>query len=70
MEKVSEQMKKSLNLSEIDLKPVAGGFEGTGKNADGESYTITVKLDPSNSRFAYHAVDESEDFDDGYYPEN
>ena len=63
-------MKTTLNLAEIDLKAIEGGFEGTGKSVEGENYTITVKLDPSNSRFAYHAVDESEEFDDGYYPEN
>ncbi|MCC6512117.1 MAG: hypothetical protein IT423_23675 [Pirellulaceae bacterium] len=34
-------------LTEVDLKPVTGGFEGTGKDANGESFEIKITTDPA-----------------------
>ncbi len=45
-ERVAKDMKEAwakYNITEISLNPVADGFEGTAKSADGETFKISLK---------------------------
>jgi hypothetical protein len=65
--KVATQMKSSLKLTEVSLSPAAGGFSGTGKAEDGETYKITVTQDPANKRLDWKAEGDRGSNEDGSY---
>ncbi len=66
-EKVETQMKSSLKLAEIALAPATGGFSGTGKAQDGETYKITVTQDPTKNRLDWKAEGDRGSNEDGSY---
>jgi len=53
---VEAQVKKSLDLIEIQLSPdPAGGYSGTGKNAEGETYKLKISQDEALKRLNWKA---------------
>lgn len=64
---VEAQIKKSLKLSEATLTPAEGGFTGTGKNAEGESFKFTIKQDAAKKRMEWKSEGDRGSFEDGYY---
>ncbi len=53
---VEAQVIKSLKLSEIQLTvDPAGGYSGTGKTADGESYKLKIMQDAAMKRLSWKA---------------
>ena len=46
-EQVTKEVSEQWDLVSVDLKPADGGYTGTGKNAEGETFQITVRLDPA-----------------------
>ena len=55
--KVEEQIKQSLNLTDVALTPnPAGGYTGRGTAQDGESLRLTITQDPATQEMAWDAV--------------
>ncbi len=51
---VQAKVKQSLNLSELTVTPdPAGGFQGTGKNAEGETFTIKITQDVAAKKLSW-----------------
>jgi|688.fasta_scaffold06866_12 hypothetical protein len=66
--KIQEHLKKSLKLSEATVSPAeGGGFSATGKNAEGESFKITIKQDAAKKRIEWKSEGDRGSFEDGYY---
>lgn len=53
-EQVAKEIKEQWDLESVELKPAEGGYAGTGKNAEGETFKITVKVDPASKSLSYH----------------
>jgi hypothetical protein len=52
-EQVAKEITEQWKLSDVSLSPSAGGFSGSGKTADGETFEITVKMDTANKSVIY-----------------
>lgn len=55
VEKVTQKVIESLQLSELELNKSEKGFEGTGKRSDGESFSVQITQDPSSSMISWDA---------------
>lgn len=65
---VEAQVKKSLELIEIQLTPdPAGGYSGTGKNAEGETYKLKISQDEALKRLSWKADGDRGDMRDGNF---
>jgi len=53
-EQVAKDISEHWDLVSIELKPTEGGYTGTGKSADGETFAISVKVDQGAKSVAYH----------------
>ena len=64
--KVEAQVMKSLELIEIQLTPdPAGGYSGTGKNAEGETYRLKIFQDEALKRLSWKADGDRGDMREG-----
>jgi hypothetical protein len=56
-------------MSEVSIKPdPEGGFSGTGKSADGETFQLTIKQDADLKRLSWSAKgDRGTKIEDGRY---
>lgn len=52
-DQVSKEITEKHNLTELTLKPAEGGFSGTGKDAGGETFKITVKQNAAEKSVSY-----------------
>lgn len=72
-EKVAEYVKQSLIEQDMEMNDVAltekpgGGFEGTGKVADGETLKLTVTQDADDHRLIWEAQGDRGSILDGSY---
>ena len=72
-EKLSEHVKQSLIDQEMDMTEVSlteregGGYEGTGKVADGETLKLVVTQDPIARRISWDAEGDRGSFLNGTY---
>ena len=65
---VEAQVKKSLELIEIQLTPdPAGGYSGTGKNAQGETYKLKISQDEALKRLSWKADGDRGDMREGNF---
>ena len=65
---VEEQVKKSLELTEIQIAAdPAGGYTGTGKAASGESYKLTINQDVALKKLSWKAIGDRGDHREGEY---
>jgi len=65
---VEAQVKKSLDLIEIQLSPdPAGGYSGTGKNAEGETYKLKISQDEALKRLNWKADGSRGDMREGNF---
>lgn len=65
---VETQVKKSLELTEIQISPdAAGGYSGTGKAASGETYKLKITQDVAKKSLSWKAEGDRGDFRDGEY---
>jgi len=65
---VEAQVIKSLKLSEIQLiADPAGGYTGSGKTADGETYKLKIMQDEAMKRLSWNAVGDRGSSEDGKY---
>jgi len=65
---VEAQVKKSLELIEIQLTAdAAGGYSGTGKNAEGESYKLKISQDAVLKRLSWKADGDRGDMREGNF---
>ena len=63
---VEAQLKKSLELIEIQLtRDPAGGYSGTGKNAEGETYKLKISQDEALKRLIWKADGDRGDLREG-----
>ncbi len=60
-------IKRKMDLTEVDLAPAAGGFSGTGKNADGESFKIAVQQNATTKRLDYDAKGDRGTNEEGFF---
>ena len=66
--KVAAKIQEKLELSELSLVPnPEGGFTGTGKSAEGETFTIKITQDPSQGRLNWDSEGDRGTFDSGFY---
>lgn len=66
--KVAAKVKESLELSEISLEPnPSGGFTGTGKTAEGESYKLQVTQDEAKKRLSWKYEGDRGTIGDDFY---
>jgi len=52
-DQVAKEITEQWKLSDVSLSPSDGGFKGSGKTADGETFEITVKMDAANKSVIY-----------------
>ncbi len=64
---MEENIKRKMGLDEIDLSNGEGGFTGTGKNAEGESFVIKVKQNAGGKRLDYEAKGDRGTNEDGFF---
>lgn len=65
---VEAQVKKSLELIEIQLTPdPAGGYSGTGKNAQGETYKLKISQNEALKRLSWKADGDRGDLREGNF---
>ena len=65
---VEAQVKKSLELIEIQLTPdPAGGYSGTGKSAQGETYKLKISQDEALRRLSWKADGDRGDMREGNF---
>lgn len=66
--RIETKLKEKHNLAEISLQPAsAGGFTGSGKTADGETYTFKVKQDANLKRLSWEFNSDRGDVGDEVY---
>ena len=66
--KVQAKIQENLELVEATLTPSpSGGFQGSGKRADGETVTFTITQDPAASRMQWDAKGDRGFVEDGFY---
>jgi hypothetical protein len=67
-DKVAAKIQEKLELSELSLAPnPEGGFTGTGKSDEGETFTIKITQDPSQGRLNWDSEGDRGTFDSGFY---
>jgi hypothetical protein len=67
-DKLEAKVMESLELTEIALVPKPeGGYDGTGKRADGETLTFTLTQDATAHRFSWNAKGDRGFVEEGYY---
>lgn len=64
---VESKLKSSLNLTEIALTPATGGFSGTGKTADGETFKLTITQDATAKKLVCKATGDRGTMDERTY---
>ena len=66
--RVEAKLKEKYNLVEISLKPASeGGLAGTGKTAEGETYTFKVKQNAELKRLSWEFNSDRGDVGDEVY---
>jgi hypothetical protein len=66
--KVKVKVMENLELTEATLTPLLeGGFEGSGKRADGETVTFTITQDADAHRMSWDAKGDRGFVEDGFY---
>lgn len=53
--KVEAKLQETLNLPSLDLTPSEGGFAGTGTDAEGQTYEVTVTQSAATKELSYVA---------------
>lgn len=67
-DKVATKIQEKLELSELSMVPnPEGGFTGTGKSAEGETFTIKITQDPAQGRLNWDSEGDRGTFDSGFY---
>lgn len=69
---VEAKIQQKMSLAEIDLQPAAdaGKLTGTGKNADGETFDLTVTQDVDGMRLDYEAEGDRGSIESGTFSLN
>lgn len=66
-EKVAEKVSSSLNVTGLALTATDQGLEGTGKNPDGETFSVVVTLHPESNEIRWKAEGDRGSIEEGYY---
>jgi hypothetical protein len=66
--KVEAKLTESLQLSDVNMEAAPdGGFTGTGKSAEGETISFSVKQDAAARRISWDAKGDRGFVEEGYY---
>lgn len=69
-EQVEENVRSKLSLVDVQLRPSEGGYTGTGTNADGETFELTITQDAAAKRLDYEAEGDRGSIESGMFSLN
>lgn len=64
---IESNIKQKMDLEELDVVRSADGYTGTGKNYDGETFSLTIKQDAAASKLEYTAVGDRGTNEQGFF---